>query len=145
MPKESRFDSPRVARDFCFLQSIQSSCGAHLACYPMGTVGVIPERKASRTWSWAHVDRLTWLRMRGALPTVPHTPPWRGAEGETHFHIFRTCSNSWRVSITIQEILKSRGVQIPGDRSSWRVNCVGWRLLFVAPQQDLGWCHLSGT
>jgi hypothetical protein len=38
-------------------------------------------------------------------------------------------------------IISSRGAQIPGARSPWRLNFVRWRLIFVCPQ--CGTCCLS--
>jgi hypothetical protein len=39
-------------KDVSLLHSVQTDCGVHPACYPMGIVGCFPRDKAAGGWSW---------------------------------------------------------------------------------------------
>jgi hypothetical protein len=60
---------------------VHNGSGAHPASYPVGTRGSFPGSKAARAWSWPLTSiQCRGQRMRGAVPLLPNTPSWRGAE-----------------------------------------------------------------
>jgi hypothetical protein len=40
--------------------------------------------KAAGSWGWPHRHQLPRSRMRGAIPLLPNTPSWRGAQLKTN-------------------------------------------------------------
>jgi hypothetical protein len=71
---------PAVAGNFSLHHLVKNGSGAHPACQ-MGTRGSFPGGKAAGSWSW-QLNSIWWRgqRMSGAIPSLPSTPSWRGAQ-----------------------------------------------------------------
>jgi hypothetical protein len=54
--------------------------GAHTTSYPMCARGSFPRKSSGRVVKLTtHLHLMPRLRMRGAVPPLPHTSSWRGA------------------------------------------------------------------
>jgi hypothetical protein len=77
----SRFRFPVGAGNFSLHHRVQNGSEAHPASCPMGTRGSFPGGKAAGSWSWPLTSILCrGQRMSGAIPPLPNTPSWRGAQ-----------------------------------------------------------------
>jgi hypothetical protein len=70
--------SPTGAEDFYSSPCVQTGSEAHPASYPMGTGGPFPEGKARPECDADHSPPSSG-RGVGAIPPLPHAPPWRVA------------------------------------------------------------------
>jgi hypothetical protein len=75
----SGFRVPSGAEDFSIHHRVQIGSGAHTACYPMGTRGSFPGISGRRVKLATRLHLVSRSRMRGDIPPLPNTPPWRGA------------------------------------------------------------------
>jgi hypothetical protein len=67
--------------NFSLHHRVQNGSGAHPASYPMGTKGSFPGGKVAGAWSWPLTPiYCRGQRMSGAIPPLPTTPSWRGAQ-----------------------------------------------------------------
>jgi hypothetical protein len=77
----SRFRFPAGAGNFSLHHRVQNGSGAHPASYPIGRRGSFPGSKAAGAWSWPLIPiYCRRQRMSGAIPPLPHTSSWCGAQ-----------------------------------------------------------------
>jgi hypothetical protein len=81
---------PAESGNFSLHHSVHTGSGAHPASYPVSTRGSFPGGKAAGEWSWPlTATYCRGQRMCGAIPLIPNTPSWRGAQLK-HRDIFTT-------------------------------------------------------
>jgi hypothetical protein len=79
-------------RVFSLRPRVQTGSGAHPDSHSMSTGGSFHGDKAA--WAW-HLHLVPRLTMRGAIPPLPHTSSWRGAELSTGYMDFTFYNLSW--------------------------------------------------
>jgi hypothetical protein len=72
---------PAGAGNFPFHHRVQTSSGAHPAPYPKNNMGFFPGDRGVKLTSQFHL--VFRSRMRGFIPPLSNTPPWRGAQLNT--------------------------------------------------------------
>jgi hypothetical protein len=76
----SRVQFPAGTGNFSLHHRVQNGSGAHPASYPTGT-RVFPWEKSGRDVKLTtHLHLVPRPRIRGAIPPLPTTPPWRGTQ-----------------------------------------------------------------
>jgi hypothetical protein len=77
----SRVWFPAGTGIFLFTTASRTALGPHPASYPMSTRGYFPGGKAAGAWNWPLTSiQCRGQRMRGAIPPLPNTPSWCGAQ-----------------------------------------------------------------
>jgi hypothetical protein len=77
----SRVRFPAWAGNSSLHHRSQNGSGVHPASHPMGTRGSFPGGKATGAWSWPLTSTYCrGQRMSGAIPPLPITPSWGGAQ-----------------------------------------------------------------
>jgi hypothetical protein len=70
---------PAAARDFSLLRRVQICLGVHPLCYPMETGPFLRKQRGGAKKLTRHVNVVTRLRMREAIPPLPGKFSRRGA------------------------------------------------------------------
>jgi len=72
---------PGGAWNFSLHHCVQTGSGAYPASYPMGTRDSFPRGKAAGGVKLTtHLHLVSKSRILGAIPPLPNTPSWRGAQ-----------------------------------------------------------------
>jgi hypothetical protein len=89
----SGFRVTATAGNLSLHHRVQNGSGAHPASYPMGTRGSFPaDKEAGSVKLTIHLHLVPMSKMRGAIPPLPNTPSWRGAQlkkAQGQLYLFR--------------------------------------------------------
>jgi len=80
---------PVGARDYSFLQNVQTESWADPASYSVGN-GIFSTGKAARALKTTRVRLEPRLGMSGPVPLLPHIPSWRGRGEKLPFTVSST-------------------------------------------------------
>jgi hypothetical protein len=119
---------PLGASNFFFLlHSVRIGSGAHTASYPMGTgylfSGVKQSTHGADHWPPSSAE----IKKHGAIPPLPHTSSFRGAQGQLYPYLMYTgyvllsgAWTGWRILFTfdVEAFIDHRSVPGEYERSS---------------------------
>jgi hypothetical protein len=71
---------PARSGNFSLHYHVQADFGAHPASYPMDIKALSLAVKQQGRDLTTHFPPVARSRMRGGIPPLPNTPPWRGAQ-----------------------------------------------------------------